>query len=189
MALRVAEGEPANALQVLSAQITSLRMEGFGLMRSLALQASSGVRVYVAGADQAKRGEVLQARAGGWRYLIFDGAQSQFSGEVDAKGEDNSARFTQVSSGPFEQATFEAINRAETLDQVNNGEYELRYLKIPGVSVEAVWLHDTHGKEDLFLPLLPEHEELRGQEPISARDFIRIMQKIAEARLEFTTEP
>jgi hypothetical protein len=196
MALRVDVTRPAGDLQMLGNQVSG--MEGARGNRALFtagkkpddLQISTPHTVYVSTAEQAEAGDVLtRAQLSGWRYLIFAGGRPLSSAEIDYDPESREVEFSHLSSGPYVEATVDVLREAAALDQVKKGDYELRYLKVPGLSVIAYWLRDLRKRNDLILPLLPEHDELKGKRVFSRQEFSGAVETIAKARLEFKAQP
>jgi len=93
------------------------------------------------------------ARRVGWRFLILDGTRTVAAIEL-TYGYDR-LEFSQMETGPFVEATREALRILEDTPSVQDGMYEFRLLRAPGVYVMAVWLKDLQGDKDIVQPLAP----------------------------------
>ena len=157
------------------------------------LQASAPLRVFVSGAESTANGNVLaEARPGLWKYFLFVGQEPRYSAEVNGRLDELRSEFCRLSLGPFERAALAALREAESMQEVRDRDYEARYLKVPGLSMHAIWLHrrdENDRGDDLVLPLLPQHESLKERSTFSGRDFAAAMATIAAVRLKFRDEP
>jgi hypothetical protein len=104
-------------------------------------------------ADIQQGKDLDSARRVGWRFLILDGEKTVAAVElIDFFGR---LEFSQLEEGPFAEATREALRLVENTVAVENGDFEFRLLRAPGVYVVAVWLKDLRRNNDIFVPLAP----------------------------------
>ena len=61
---------------------------------------------------------------------------------------------TGISLDPIIGRAIAAVREVAALPGVQEKEYELRVLRIPGVLVEAFWLKSLNGSEDVMIPVL-----------------------------------
>jgi hypothetical protein len=143
------------------------------------LQVSSPHPAYLAGAEEVKTGTLfLAAKLVSWRYLLFDIAGAPAgTGTLRAAAEvDSDGNLMSMSSGPVVEAFATGVSEAEELPQVKDGSYELRFLRITGLSVLALWLFDTGPQsEHMLIPLVPI-QNLRIHEPCGGESFLRACQ-------------
>lgn len=110
--------------------------------------------VYQLDVADIQRGMNLNsARRVGWRFLILDGKKAVAAVELTYSF--GRLEFSQLEEGPFAEATREALRLVENRAAVENGNFEFRLLRAPGVCVVAVWLKDFRRNNDIFVPLAP----------------------------------
>lgn len=145
----------------------------------------------------AAHGGLEEAEHAGWRYLVQSAgipvASAQLApgaaetgGGVTGGGE---AALSQVNEGPFVQATAAALEQAQSLPQVADGDYEPRMLTIPAIYVAALWLKDLSGDDDLVVPLAPAPSYLEAGRVYAEREFLDLVAGPAEERLAFDDSP
>lgn len=116
------------------------------------VQVAQPHRVYVVREDALKNGEWLAAaEPSTWRYLLIE-KDAGFAA-VELIERNGALTFAAMEEGPFVQSTIDVLVRAERLDDVRRGDFELRLLKIPSRYLVALWLHSD--ARDLLLPLPP----------------------------------
>jgi hypothetical protein len=137
--------------------------------------------VYAVGLEQIAQRELLSsATLVAWRYLLLDDQQVRCAVEVDVRAEDRQLNFSHINRGPFVANSVQSITVAETLAPVQQDDYELRLLKIPGLYLLALWLH---GPDEIILPIAPSIPGVVSNVPYSESDLLTLLQPIAEARL------
>lgn len=105
--------------------------------------------VYVLEHGRIRQGGHLdRARLTAWRYLLFVEEEAVAAAELALT--DDGPEFGGLNTGPFVQATIDALLFAETLDEVGEADFELRLLRSPSLLFTALWLH---GPRDLLIPL------------------------------------
>jgi hypothetical protein len=80
---------------------------------------------------------------------------------------------------------------AERLPEIQQGQYELRALRVPALYLMSLWLKDLQGNEDRFLVLPPVFPPLQALAVYSASDLLPVMQQLAvqKAPLEKKVTP
>ena len=100
--------------------------------------------VYVLGLDRPR---LAAAKLVGFRCLLLRGHGPRATAEVSVDSRGRAAAFSHVSHGPA---------AAETARLVRGGAREIAYLRVPGLSLGALWLRGAGGGEgDAVLPLRP----------------------------------
>lgn len=91
------------------------------------------------------------ARYVGWRYLILPvvGVAVATVGEDEASGRHT---LMEVNRGAFAEASPQALRATLAFGARQPGEYEIAFLGIPALYVEALWLRSATGLEDYFVP-------------------------------------
>lgn len=140
--------------------------------------------VYVAGLAELAEGRLLEtARENGWRYLLIRGDQAVATATVGT-GEGGAAmEFSHVTQGPFVEATVEGLRRAEALDEVASGDYELRLLDVPALYLRALWLHGENGEGEMLIPLPPSPDGIEPYRAYSEPELVGALHAAAVARL------
>jgi len=142
--------------------------------------------VYTAALTDVAAGKTLtSAWCIGWRVFVSKEAGAGRAAEVYWDEAAAVHVFGGVTEGGFVRETLDAIGKLERREEVRQGDYELRVLRIPGLSVYAVWLRSRSGADDLVMPLGPTFESLESGEVISGGDFNHALRKPAAAVLAF----
>jgi hypothetical protein len=146
--------------------------------------------VYELGLDDLAAGRGMDAaRLVAWRYLLVKGNQVHQAAEVFAAPQGGS-RFGSLTTG-FATSAEQGFAVAEKLPEVQNHTYEIRALRVPALSIMAIWLKDKQGNEDRFIFLPPVFPPVRPLAPYSALDLLSLLQKLAaeKAPLEAKVTP
>ena len=113
--------------------------------------------VYDLGIADVAAGRGLEAaRETGERYLVMSGDTAVAAAEVPNAADE--AEPAQLNVGGFAQATAEAVRVVEGLDEVKNGSFELRVLRIAALHFMALWLRSDDARSSdrvVVLPPLP----------------------------------
>lgn len=93
----------------------------------------------------------------GWRYVMTS-LEGPGVATVAEYGENRVHRFAAHDLGPYANVAPAAIQTMTAYAAGIDRNFELRFLGLPALFVEAVWLRDVSGAEDLFLPfgLVPD---------------------------------
>lgn len=140
--------------------------------------------VYLAGLEELAAGRLLEtAVENGWRYLLIRGDQAVATATVGTGG-GAGMQFSHVTQGPYVEATVEGLHRAEALDEVASGDYELRLLDVPALYLRALWLHGQNGEGEMLIPLPPAPPEVEPYRAYAEAELVAALRPAASARLE-----
>lgn len=89
-----------------------------------------------------------------WRYLIVEGETVAKAAEINVSAVGTS-KFNSINAGPAVAGTTAALTVAEHLPQIQQQSYDIRFLRIPALSVQALWLHGQGRDDDKFLLMQP----------------------------------
>ncbi len=137
--------------------------------------------IYFVGLKDLAKGKLLStAKLKGWKYLLLN------ENEPYATAQLNSNRkklvFSHINQGILVERTVRALAFAENLEEVNENDYELRLIDVPGLYVAALWLH---GENDLIIPLLLGSFPIDKFIVYTEGEFIDLLQDKSSARLQF----
>lgn len=128
--------------------------------------------------DVARSRGLSAARPTGWRFLIRDGDNFVGIGESADALDGGASRFSKLDPASRAETIALALRRAES--QVGDrDDFELRYLRIPSLFINAIWLHGLN--RDFLLPT--EGQSSEGDEPVDASGFLRALAPRARERL------
>jgi len=108
---------------------------------------------------------LAEARLTGWQYILLSGPKSD---QIDSVVEVAQVGDIKDKGSPlspdvrYPAAYGVAINNAITEAENVSSDYDLRMLRVPSVSLLAVWLHDDL-KGDLLFPVYPAPTMLKQQ--------------------------
>jgi hypothetical protein len=139
-------------------------------------------RVAILGLDRIHTGMSLRSAAykKGWRFLVLNGDKVVATANSSITG-NGKHDFAHITDGRFVAATEEGIRRAEQLDSVRKGRFELLLLQVPAIHVVALWLRNIDNDDDLIMPLAPAPKPLRSYQTISEKSFIDVLTTLASA--------
>jgi hypothetical protein len=186
MALRFA-ADPANGVALvrdhlnrISARTNPLSADGVNFDT---LQVNQPHAVYDLGADAIAAGRGLAGAVfSGYRYLVTDGNSTVAAAEIQADEQGNAIQLTHINTGPFVQATAQALSTAGSHPAVSAASYEVRLLRAAAIYVMALWLKPDPAGADILYPLPPTPAELEANRPYTADDFIRAILPLAQQR-------
>ncbi len=166
-----------------------------GAFRSPALRNATGPlqltepqQVFTLGLDDlvADRG-LAAAKPTGWRYLVQEGDKVLATAETATTGPGGDHVFSAFNEGRLVASNADAIRTARALPEVSRGRFELRLLRVPGLYVTALWIHEAQGVGDLLVPLAPSPVSAPAGRPIPAA---RLLEELAsKARPAATVGP
>lgn len=144
-------------------------------------------RVYEVGLDTLSDGQgVAAARPVGWKYLVIqDNAVVQ---DVELAEAQDGPRFATVTRGPFVREAQEMLERAEVLGGGAEHSYELRYLRAPGLCLDALWLKDKQGDADTIIPVPPAPAPFGIEAAYTRARFAEMVRAPAAEALKFDRE-
>lgn len=134
------------------------------------LQLTKPHQVFTLGLADLAAGRGLEAaNPTGWRYLVQEGDNVLAAADTVATGPGNDYIFSAFNEGRFVTSTAEAIQAAQAIPEVSQGDFEFRLLHVPGLHVMALWLHDLKGSaNDLLIPLEPSPVDMPTGQPVPA---------------------
>lgn len=194
---------PPNAYALVTAAISRLSFSGgaaANLVTRVAdpsrLSAAVQHQVYLLSAADIAAGRNLdKARLVAWRFLIQYGSKIIGAVELACDAQGSNLKFANLDAGPFAQGTYNVVARAEGLDAVIHGAYELRLLKAPSVYTVAVWLKNLKGGSDIVLPVpdspaaAAKAAMLGGAPALDAGNFVGSLKAPALQALRFDSRP
>lgn len=137
--------------------------------------------------DLANRAGLDKAQLKGWRYLKTDDPRSKTSVEVyTQRAGEQGKGFAEITSGPYCQSTFRAIQAASENSDVQNGPYEPRLLQVPALALMALWLHkktDESYENDIFFPLGTVPPFLVADKVYSTAELLDKLHEVAPTRM------
>jgi hypothetical protein len=193
--MRLTLTKPAPPKQVTSALNTSLGdfLDPNDPSTTALLQYSEAHEVYTIGLDQIQAGNPdlnTMATSVGWRFLAAGGSNAGC--HVSASG----PKLSGLASAPEIRTIAQRLAQIDDLAAkptgawatIPPGDYELRALRIPGLLMEAVWLHSPNAPQnDQVVPLAGFQGLATWQldllQPIPAYHFFAQIQSAAAARL------
>lgn len=89
-----------------------------------------------------------------------------------------------TTQGRFTKATADALGAIEGSSEVDDGDYDLRMLRVPSLYLMALWLKDRDGENDIFVPLEPAPPELEAGTHYSWDDLQALLREPAARLLE-----
>lgn len=129
-------------------------------------------RVFSLSAAAAKHGELAHAAFVAWRFLLATSEKVIGSVEVQARPEGPAEISTHF--GPLADSTVRAIQVAESTPDLQNHEWELRFLKISPLCLSAIWLSAARS---VIVPLAPAPRWIRAEEAMTESEFIEALRQ------------
>jgi hypothetical protein len=146
---------------------------GLGSASSDSVAISTPHRIAVLGLDRIHAGMSLRSAAQkrGWRFFVHNGDKvvATVNSSVSGKGKHG---FSNITYGPFVAAMERAIRRAELLEPVRKGRFELLLLQVPAIHLLALWLRNLKNHADLIMPISPAPKGLRAYQAVATADFV-----------------
>jgi hypothetical protein len=124
------------------------------------------------------------AQLTGWQYILLSGSDSN---RIDCVVEVTQAGDGKDKGSPlspdvrYPAAYGEAINETIVKAEKIAGDYDLRMLRVPSVSLLAVWLHDAV-KGDLLFPVPPAPTMLRKQSMFTEGELTEALRPLVNQR-------
>ena len=108
------------------------------------------LKVYVLGTlALLERNNLKAATPVAWRFLILHNKRPVASTEIAFRTKDRGPRWTRTSYNLRHLRVMETAKRLESHRELRRGNYELRFLRIPGLDLNGLlWLHSLDGNED-----------------------------------------
>lgn len=146
------------------------------------ISASAPHQVYSVGAGDVVAGRLLVAALlTGWRYIVLEGERPLLAAELSFAA-DGRLEFSHANDGPFVGATLKGVRVAEGLAEIRGGDFELRLLEVPGLSLAALWFHAA--ARELLMPLPPVLKGLRPYHLYDEEALLAAIRPTAARRME-----
>jgi len=182
MAINFQPGKPENG--------RALAVAGVGE----ALRAARPHRSFTCSLADAEANVVTRAAFAAWRYLVFLGEDCLAAAKVQRRSENQAAILSSVvygGDGDF-VAQLAELDWLAAEAEIEQGDFELRFLRVRGLGVAAWWLSSvTAGVNDLFVPVPPSQQALRPHEHTlyrGAEQFSSAVRELANKKLKLVTE-
>jgi hypothetical protein len=147
------------------------------------LAISTPHRIAVLALDRIHAGMSLRSavQKKGWRFLVHHGEKVV----ATANSSMNSKRkhdFSNITDGPFVRGTVQAIHRAERLELVQKGRFELLLLQVPVLHLVSLWLRNLERNADLIMPIPPTPAGVAAYRPLVTGEFIATIADLASQK-------
>ena len=115
-----------------------------------------------------------------WRYLLMDGTNAVVEMALNA---DKSRYLKYCWKGKTDKDNnaLKAIRVAEQLPQINQHDYELRYLDMMPYA-PAIWLHSE--SDDIIIPLTDYWSHWKALQPYSESEMIKLLKPVEDERIK-----
>lgn len=141
-------------------------------------------KVYVLGLQQIINGPPLgEQNFVGWRYLTDIAPDLAVAGHISQQN--TAPTFAGLAYGRQLTTAIRASGEVETRPEIAQGNYELRLLRIPGLLVDAYWLHwanDIGSDRDFVLPYDAISMELDSEKLYQMNEFLDAIRGLAKDR-------
>ncbi|HEX5928717.1 MAG TPA: hypothetical protein VFY48_04910 [Solirubrobacterales bacterium] len=187
MALRAAKFSD-DAVQAITAEVANLatrpaqyeRLLGGAPPENLTIAAPHPV--YSLGLDALVEGSGLErAEQVGQRCLIMNDENAVATAEIVDEAGGSGVTTTR---GPFTHSTVTTIDEVEGWQKVEEGDYEMRLLRIPALYLMSLWAHSADGETDLFSPLEPAPQGLDPKQSYSWEELAEVLRPLAKKQLD-----
>jgi hypothetical protein len=147
-------------------------------------------QIYVlAVSDISNGGGIADARPAVWEYLVGRAAGPAVAVCIAHPPKGKPPRMTSLTRGATPAEAIEATHQVERLAQVQTRDYELRRLRISGLSIGAFWLKARTGGRDLVVPYHAIHHQLQRMRAYPVSEFISVVRRLARERVQFDDAP
>jgi hypothetical protein len=141
-------------------------------------------------AELAGGATLKDVASSGCRILAFWPEATWTSCEMTNPSFYGNALFRNFIAGEAVEAVFQRIDQAQALDPVQSAQYELHFLSIPAIYLEALRLVCEGERSDIVLPLLSIDRRLGPDAALDEGAFLAIAHAVAAARVGLTsTDP
>jgi hypothetical protein len=198
----VSENAPADAVQVIAQSLSAMTRVtrnlpgtkpdlinalGGRTTRGPLLGVAAPHAVYEMTLEDVVLGRTLdQAKLVSWRYLVTRTGAVEGAAEVLP---DMQTRFAGLNTGRWVETTVATLSRLETLDLVQQTDVAVRLLRIPSLSVVALWLKAPAQIPDVLAPLAPAPKGLVAGQDYTPAALLAALQPYAVERSNFDNRP
>ena len=153
-------------------------------MAELLSNAPLGLPVFTASLDEVEsQSPALRQNSTTWRFIARNPAGPVIFGDVSRSNGD--PKLVRVSKDPRSLVALNAAMEINGRRETQDDRYELSLLRIAGVLVEALWLHSTTQRRDLFFPVLSASNELRINHAYSPPEFFAKLRQLSKRFRKF----
>jgi len=139
--------------------------------------------VYAMGLQQVVRGQPPEdSLFVGWRYLLNLDAHFGIEVDVDQTGSAPPV-YAGFSYGPVVAKAVNAAQQIATVPGIPGGVYEIRFLLIPGMLTDSLWLRATAPAPDWIVPYHTAGTGLQEMLPYEMTSFLNILRPMAQVRV------
>jgi hypothetical protein len=175
---------PAKAWLAVREQIASLGWRPEELRTRAHREAQGGAPsearpVFQLSADAAGKG-LSGARQIGWRFGLD--ADGDHSAEVHMRPGAR-PRVAHLNTGSQFAGATAQLRQLEAWDEVREGTFVVRLLRVPGLALRAIWLRSPRGVKDIVIPLAPVHRPFEAGRRYGPREFTSLVQRQFETML------
>jgi hypothetical protein len=124
-----------------------------------------------------------------WEFLVGSASGPAVAVNVAYPRPGQPPRMTSITRGSVPAEALEATRQVKRLLVVRSGNYELRRLRIAGLSIGAFWLRSLEGAPDWAIPYHTITRELERMRPYPMNEFLAVIRPLAEKRLKFDDSP
>ena len=147
-------------------------------------------QIYILGVSEIAKGAGIDhARPMVWEFLVGSAAGPAVAVNVAHPPPGTPPRMTSLTRGPIPAEALQATQDVERLPQVRARDYELRRLRISGLSIGAFWLRARTGGADLAVPYHAIQHQLERMRAYPMHEFLRVVRRLAVQRLKFDDSP
>jgi len=147
-------------------------------------------QIYVlAVSDIANGGGLRHARPAVWEFLVGQPSGPAVAVCIAHPPPASPPRMTSLTRGVIPAEALQATRQVERLPQVEARDYELRRLRISGLSIGAFWLKASSGGRDLAVPYHAIHHQLQRMRAYPMSEFLRVIRPLARERVRFDDAP
>jgi hypothetical protein len=170
----------------ISTKVLKVPEDTLGQVRST-LRAGHPLKVYLLGTlAVVEEKDLAGAVPVAWRFLILRGERTIASAEISLEDNERGPRWIRTSYDPRPRLQLATIQRMLSHPSIRNGNFELRFLRIPGLDLNTLlWFHAANGTRDRLVQLGKGHL-LRAAWPYYPEQLFSGLRPHAERR---RTEP
>ena len=117
----------------------------------------------------------------GWRYLYLRGPNDGVAADVDQIS-GGSPFYAGVAYGPKIAQAWTAAQNIGSVPGIPDGTYEVRFLTIPGILTDSLWLKVTSGGSDWVVPYDTIAPSVSETDAYPMSDFLRAVLMFATER-------
>lgn len=162
--------------------------ETFAGLEAVPLTTAAPHAVYTADSQNLEAGLLASARLTAWQYVVFQGDQVHGIAEIAIVGKSRKGlSYATYYSAEYGQWMVDTVAAAERLASTGP-DYELRILRVPALSVLAVWLHDQEGQHDRVLPVVDVIPNLNRCDALDEGKLLEALKAIAANRRGSTVQ-